>query len=343
MSEYDPETLMRKPESDRDDLFRGSFGNYMRGYSCMTILRTACEMGIFGLASKPVTLDEICSSKGTDRELTRMFCDSLVQIGLLSIIGDRYVDSAASALYLDPGSELYQGCSLEGLFDSMDSWTRLDQRLREGPEYLRRDQMFGERWIKAIAESCSGGIVGTVVDAVDERVDLSGRRTFLDLGGGHGLYTIGFVHRHPDLEGYVFDIPMMCPLAEENSRRYGVPLKTIAGDFYEDDLGGPYDVVFSSFNLSTSDIRMADRVYGSVKDGGILILRRHLPGTSADSIRNLEWSLRTWDGKGKKNYGGSWLPTSEDYLLRLSELGMETVSRERFDSTSELVILRKKS
>ncbi len=341
MNEYDPDMLMTAPEILSDSLIRGTFAGYMDGYSSIIILRTAVEMGIFDMASEPVTADSVCAEKGTDRDLTEMFLDSLAQLGLLSKDGDLYVDSEAAALYLDPKSRLYQEQSLKGIFANMDKWMHLEERLREGPEYIPREQFFGDRWIRSIAESCSGGGVGAVVDAVDAVVDLSGYGTFMDLGGGHGLYTIGFVHRHPNLKGYVFDSPMMRQLALDNSERYGVPLETISGDFYKDDLGGPYDVVFSSFNPSTTDIRMADRIYGSVKKDGLLILRRHLPNTSANSIRNLEWSMNVWEGKGKKNYGGSWLPTAEEYMDRLTQLGMKTLYRKDYDKVSELVILKK--
>ena len=340
MSELDPETLIRTPEVRGDELIRGQFGRYTEGYASMMVLRTAVKFGIFSIASEPVTVEGICASIGTDHDLTEMFLDTLVQMGLLERKDGRYSNSVASALYLDPESDYYQGNSLEGIFNGIDAWSDLENRLKNGPTYRPRDQVFGERWIKAIAESCLGSGVGAVIDAVDRHVDLSRYDTFFDLGGGHGLYTIGFVHKHPNLEGIVFDIPMMCPIAEANSKRYGVPIKAVPGDFYK-EIPGQYDVVFSSFNLSTSDIRMADPVFGCVKDGGILILRRHLPVTSKNDLRNLEWSLSTWDGKGKKNYGGSWLPTAEQYMDRLVELGMRIIVREQFDQGSELVILEK--
>ena len=340
MSEYDPDMLMKPLPVQPRALLRGTFGKYMEGYSCMHLLRAAVNLGIFDTASEPVTAAEVSEAKGTDAAFTEVFLDGLVQMDLLEKDGDRYVNAEPTSLYLDPKSRLYQEHTLKGIFESMDSWTQLEDRLKNGPRYLPRDQVFGERWLKSIAESCSGGEVGSVVDAVDARVDLSKYSTFMDLGGGHGLYTIGFVHRHPNLKGTVFDLPMMCPIAQENSRRYGVPIDTVAGDFYSDDLGH-YDVVYSSFNLSTSDIRMADRVFGSVNKGGLLILRRHLSGTSTNAISNVQWCLNTWDGKGKKNYGGSWLPTSEEYLARLQELGMQLLFRDKTDEASELVYLKK--
>ena len=337
----DPERLMHPVRNDRDALIRGKFGGYMTGFANAMILRTSFRLGLFDMAASPVSAKEISGKAGLDADLTVMLCDSLVQMGLLDRVEGGYVDSDVASAYLCRDSDTYQGNTLNGMFDNMDEWMHLEERLTTGPRHVRREEMFGEQWLRAIAESCLDGSVGAIVDEIDSRVDLSGYRTLLDLGGGHGLHSIGLVHKHPNLEATVFDVPMMCPIAMKNSERYGVPLRTIAGDFYKDDLGGPYDVVYSSFNLSTSDIRMADRVHGAVADGGLLILRRHLPATSQDSIRNLEWSLRTWDGKGKKNYGGSWLPTAEAYIERLIGLGMSMLVREQMDGSSELVIMTK--
>ena len=341
MSEIDPEILLHIPKELSDVLIRGQFAGYIDGFARIMVLRAAFELGIFDITSKGADIQKICNDCKTDRELTGMLCDCLIEMGLLSKNGEMYSNTDSSALFLDSKSVLFQKNSMEGLFHEADKWLLLEDRLRNGPAHIPREEMFGERWIKAIGESCMGGIVGTVIDAVCKHVDLSKYRTMLDLGGGHGFYAIGFAHKYRNLKVSLFDLPMMCPIAKSNSEKFGTPLDVIGGDFYKDDLGGPYDVVFSSFNLSTSDIKMCDRVFSSVSKNGLLILRRHLPNTSHNVLGNLEWCLNTWDGKGDKYYGGSWLPTSEQYIERMIDLGMEILVREQFDKVSEIVIMKK--
>ncbi len=340
MSDYDPEDLLRTPEIRSDVFIRGKLGGYMRGVACIHAVKAAVRLGLFARTRTPVTSGELSSLLHTDPDLTDMLCGSLAHMELLVKEGDRYVNSRASALYLDPSSPAYQETNLETMFARIDRWDSLEERLRNGPEFRPRDKVMGEKWLKGISESCMGGGIGSVVDEVAKYADLSGYGTFMDLAGGHGLYTIAFCHRYPNLKGFVFDQPMMREIAEENFRRYGKDITYIAGDFYTDEIG-VYDVVFSSFNLSTTDIRMCDRVFASVKEGGLLILRRHTERTTTDDISNLEWSLNTWEGKGKKNYGGCWLPTAEQYIERLTERGMELIHRADFDEGSELVILAK--
>lgn len=48
-----------------------------------------------------------------------------------------------------------------------------------------------------------------------DRVDLSGYRTMLDVGGGSGAHAIGAVCRWPALHALILDLPSVCPVAEE--------------------------------------------------------------------------------------------------------------------------------
>ena len=340
LSEYGPEDLLRSPEVRSDDFIRGELGSYMRGTASIHIVMAAVNLDLFSHTSSPITSAELCSILHTDPDLTEMLCGSLVQLNLLIKNDDTYINSKTSGLYLDSSSPAYQKSNLETILEKLNKWNDLENRLRNGPEYRPREQVMGEKWLRSISESCMGGGIGCVVDEIAKHVDLSAYRTFMDLAGGHGLYTIAICHRYPNLKGYVFDQPMMREIAEENFRRYGKDIEYIAGDFYKDEIG-VYDIVFSSFNLATTDIGMCDKVFDSVADGGLLILRRHTKRTTTDQISNLEWSLNTWDGKGKKNYGGCWLPTAEQYVDRLIERGMNLIHRADFDAGSELIILKK--
>ena len=84
-------------------------------------------------------------------------------------------------------------------------------------------------------------------------------------------------------------------------------------------------------------------MFSAVKPGGLLILRRHLRRGDTDPLRVLEWNLRVHDPeeKGKVRFGGSWLPTSEEYIGTMLGLGMSMVSRRDLGDGSELVVMRR--
>lgn len=94
----------------------------------------------------------------------------------------------------------------------------------------------------------------------------------LDLGGGHGRFARTFADH-----GYratLLDVPIVIDLARE---RHVDELDYRAGNYFEVDLGGPYDGVLMS-NIIHSEshednARLFQRVSAALKPGGYLALR----------------------------------------------------------------------
>ena len=341
----DPELLTEMPPVLSDELFDDVIGGYLDGFRRFAALRAAVDISLFAHTRGPVTIATLADDMDCDPVMLRMLCDCLVSMGHLLVKDGLYVSSEATALYLDPGSPRYQGTVLSNMSRRAEDWMDLSALVREGPRIDGSGEVYGEGWIKAIAESSMGGGVASVVSTVLDTVELPSEGTFMDLGGGHGLYTVAFSRKCPGLRCSLFDTPGMTAVARRVFDEYGCDAETVDGDFYVDDLGGPYDVLFSSFNHSTSDSGMCGKVFSAVKPGGLLILRRHLRRGDTDPLRVLEWNLRVRDPgeKGKVRFGGSWLPTSEEYIGTMLGLGMSMVSRRDLEDGSELVVMRRRN
>lgn len=339
----DPELLTEMPPVLSDELFDDAIGKYLDGFRRFAALRAAVRLSLFAHTRRPMTIDELTERIGCDPVMLRMLCDCLVPMGHLLVKDGLYVNSEATSLYLDPGSPRYQGTVLSNMSRRAEDWMELDSLVRDGPRIDDSGEVYGEGWIRAIAESSLGGGVANVVSTALDTVELPSEGTFMDLGGGHGLYTVAFSRKCPGLSCFLFDRPGMTAVARRVFDDYGCDAETVDGDFYTDDLGGPYDVLFSSFNHSTSDSGMCGKVFSTVKPGGLLILRRHLRRGDTDPLRVLEWNLRVRDPgeKGKVRFGGSWLPTSEEYIGTMLGLGMSMVSRRDLGDGSEIVIMRR--
>lgn len=340
----DPKMLVTAPDVTSEGL-TGKIEGWAGGLRRCHTLKAATELSLFRHTRDPVTAEDLAVRLGTDPVLTAMLCDCLEDMGLLEASEKGYRSTAETGTYLDPDSPRYQGTVLSNAFERMNTWTHLTSIVHDGPEKTSAEEVYGDRWLNAIAESSMCGGIALTVSVVESAVDLPREGTFLDLGGGHGLYTVAFLHRHPGLKGYLFDRPAMVPIAERTFAEYGCDAVAVPGDFYKDDLGGPYDVVFSSFNHSVSDSSLCNKVFSSVKPSGLLILRRHLRLAQPDPLIVMEWNLRIRDGdrKGGIRYCGSWLPTSEEYLERMGELGMDLVHRENMGDGSEIVVMRRKT
>lgn len=102
--------------------------------------------------------------------------------------------------------------------------------------------------------------------------DLDGPGRILDLGGGHGRYAIELTERGHDAT--IFDLPVSVGAARS---MHGERLEYIEGDFFEDDLGGPYDAVLASnivHGLSAEDNRrLIDRLSDVLAPGGALVVK----------------------------------------------------------------------
>ncbi len=339
----DPHILTEIPEACADDFIHNMLEEYYEGFRRTMAMKAALELSIFGYTRSPVTSADVSDSTGWDDVMTRLFLDCLVSMGLLEFADGRYCNSVVASTLLDPESPRYQGINLGYGMDRLMRWSELGEAVCQGPKVLPVSEVFGDTWIRAIGESAAGGSVAKILAEVESAVDLPEEGRFLDLGGGHGLYTVAFCTRHPGLKGYVFDRPEMVQLAEENFAEYGCDAGTISGDFYVDDLGGLYDVVFSSFNHSVSDITLCEKVRDAVAPGGLLIMRRHVYNGDPDPIRLLEWNIaiREGIGKGCQRFNGSWLPSSSEYVGCMEALGMEMLYRKMVDGGSELVIMRR--
>lgn len=339
----DPELLLEMPAVLSDDLFYGEFEEMFDGFRRTMTLKTAVDSGLFAYTREAATASDLSRALGWDDVMTRMLLDCLVETGFLIEEDGAYRNSEKTAIYLDPASPRYQGAGLENTFIRLMRWLSLSDFLKNGPSVVPTSEVFGERWIRAIGESALGGGIAKTVAFVAEHADIPDEGTFLDLGGGHGLYTVAFCRRFPGLKGAVFDKPEMTRIAEEMFSSYGCEASTIPGDFYVDPLGGPYDILFSSFNHSTSDSSLCEKVSGAVRPGGLLIMRRHVRNGPPKAHALMEWNLVLREGveKGKQRFRGSWLPTSEEYIERMEGLGMIMLTREDLGDGSEIVIMRR--
>ena len=75
-------------------------------------------------------------------------------------------------------------------------------------------------------------------------------RRLIDIGGGHGLYSVAFCKKYPSITATIFDWPNGIRAAKETVESEGVTerIQFHEGDFMTDDLGNGYDVALL-FNI----------------------------------------------------------------------------------------------
>jgi cyclopropane fatty-acyl-phospholipid synthase-like methyltransferase len=137
-------------------------------------------------------------------------------------------------------------------------------------------------------------------------------RRLLDIGGGHGLYSIKFCRRYPDLSATVFDAPQALEVAGETiaAEKIGDRVRFQEGDFWIDDLGTGHDValLFNVIHIYSPDENtdLLRKVVGALNQGGLIVIMEQITskvsGSTANALARLQ-GLNFFNDLGAQTYG----------------------------------------
>lgn len=274
--------------------------NYRKLYD---VVKLSAEIDLFSAMRQPVTPEDLAAGTGVDTRFINYLLNVLVRFGYVEKTGtdDRpcYVNTAVSMLYLSSDSPSYIG---DEIFGEIETYDALRHYVDEGP---KKDTITKDYWTPELLKNIGAfALLGHVQDAVG-KVDLSGRKTMLDIGGGHGLYSIYFTEKYPGLKACVLDLPAVTEIARVNIDRYKAAdrVSVISGDFQDMKPGEKYDVVFVS-NVTASHEELCallTRARGLLSRSGMLILRNYVSDTGHD-----DWSpvivLDRYSRRGRQTF-----------------------------------------
>ena len=244
---------------------------------------TAIKIGMFdALSEKPMTADEIAQHRNIDSRGAQILLNCLESFGYLNLEGDRYANTKLTSKWLlqDSPSRMldFVGWWRELVFKFWDE--HFDRALREGkpPEtiYEWLDHQPGG-W--AIAQAAFEATARLLVEDVIKKIELPpGATKILDVGGGHGLYSIELCKRYPHLSATIFDLPTALDRARSNIAHEGLAGRVAVkpGDYTNDDLGNDYDGVFlfNVIHAHTADENghLLDRVSKALNPSGRVMI-----------------------------------------------------------------------
>lgn len=244
------------------------------------VLLTANRLGLFSaLAGGPMTLQQITGELGTQPRATRLMLNACIALDLLMEEDGRYSNSKLSEAFLVPGRQGYLGDAIRYSDDLYDTWGKLEQGLTSGSapmpahRYTGTDSAQTRNFVYGMHNRALG--IGRVL--VD-LVDLSGRKSMIDVGGGPGTYSALLAQRYPQLRCRVLDLPGVLEIAAEIIESMDVSgrVTTQPLDYLNDDFPPANDVVLISgvFHRETEEtcrdlIRRAGRALDS---GGLLVI-----------------------------------------------------------------------
>jgi len=220
------------------------------GYWEACVLHAGVQLDLFTvLGADTMRANEIADKLSADSRGTTMLLNALVAMGLLGKEEDRYANTMASRTLLDRESPQYFGYLIRHHHNLMGAWEQLSESVRKGAPFFKDATRGGgglEPFLMGMFNSAMG-----VAPQLATQIDLSGRRSLLDLGGGPGTYAIHFCLENPELMGTVYDLPGTEVFARKIIEQFGLPdrIDFMPGDYFNNDLKGRYDVVWISHIL----------------------------------------------------------------------------------------------
>lgn len=225
---------------------------------------------------------EVAAQMGTHPVNTRHFLDSLTTIGLVEKRRGSYRNLHATEKFLKTTSEYYVGPLFTMIREmSVSSLDNIEELVRKGPCPLNEQEDIGSEstWVdgaRAGALWVYGEMGCRIAEIIANLPGFGGFDKMLDLGGGHGIFTLYTVEAHPTMRGVVFDQPAVVEVAREFVGKYSMAerVTVMGGNYQVDDFGQDYDLIWASATLNFAKAnldQMLTRIYKALIPGGYFI------------------------------------------------------------------------
>ncbi len=337
--------LMKKPEVVPDKFMR-IVEDSMQGFRRYKVLATALDLNIFEYMKTPITPQKLANKLGCDQKMVTLLCDVLCNLELLYIDGESYANTEISNTYILSDSPYSQLNYISGMGKNIKLWEKLQDIIKNGPLIVEKEKFFGDGVIHSMAENAKCGMLQEIVPTVIENVDFKNARKLLDLGGGHGLYAIGFASLNKYLEAFVFDLPQVVEQTKLYIQKYGADhVDVIQGNFFTDDIGDGYDIIFSSLNPGGRVPELVPKIVSALNKGGVFV-NRQVPDEDSisDPLLTLDWNLWTFEDIKKANsrYSFENSVSFNDYIDVLKVNGLD-VFKEICLKDGSMIVFSKKT
>ncbi|MER7009461.1 class I SAM-dependent methyltransferase [Dactylosporangium sp. NPDC000555] len=318
---------------------RRSILEHLLAYKRTAVLRTALELRLFdAVQAGHATPAAVGAATGVPERSVRVLLAALAAAGL--VVEDGGADApqyglpdGAERLLVSTSADYAGGAALVAASQlEWESMGRLTGIVRAGTTPLPVDagsagfpywQDFAEHGTFATHQ-----VADAVTDAVAGVVDDSAPLHVLDLGCGHAIFGLALARRFPGARLTAFDRDDILPHARKNGAATGLSSRTtfVAGDAFQTDLGGPYDVVVLANLLPQFDphdgVRLLRRAATVLAPGGRVVVAGFTVGDDEPAreygARMLSLLMLAWTRGGE-------VPTSPGYLRMLAAAGLDEV------------------
>jgi O-methyltransferase domain/Dimerisation domain len=218
------------------------------GFWASKALLSAVEIGVFTeLAKGEKDLTALQGRLGIHPRGARDFLDTLVALGFLGRLDEKYANTPETDLYLDKHKPTYIGGMLEmANLRLYQHWGHLTMALRTGSPQNESKDGSSEPFAALYADparlktflAAMTGISRMANKEIAKKVPWKQYRTFADVGTAQGDLAVQIALEHGHLRGFGYDLPEVRLIFEEYVEQNGVNgrLSFHQGNFFRDPL-----------------------------------------------------------------------------------------------------------
>ncbi len=247
-----------------------------------SILGASARHGIFtALEASPDTAAGVAKTTGISHRGAQALLDGATGLGLLTLSGGRYQNTPEASAFLVKGKPSYLGGMAEVFLDDLETWRKLPESAKTGLPVAQdtadvADNPFWHVLVPAIA-----ALALPVAQVAADRLGVAkaGAASWLDVGGGSGVWSAVWLGANKLAKGVQLDWPQVNEIARGFVANFGVAdrFHTIDGDFHSTDFGSAlYDFAICSnmAHQETPEDNLAffGKFRRALKPGGTLVI-----------------------------------------------------------------------
>ena len=290
---------------------------------------SAGRLGVFeALAEGPLSASALAARIAASVHGTVTLADFLVTVGYLQKQDDAFANTTSTQRWFTSAGQVNY---TPGLLWTHEAWSMMgglaESVRRGGPEKLLWDAMVDQPQLGQLFSAYMGAFAADLGPDLLEHVPVSPNyRRLLDLGGSHGLHSIRFCQRYPQLDAVIVDMPSALTETGDEIERVQLSdrIRLSPGTLQEHDWGCDNDLVFYlsvAHNHTAEENRLAIQQIGeSLQPGGLLVIHEYIAESPLDAL-NAAFRLTLLIETGTQTH------TDADYRDWLNAAGFTAIQR----------------
>ena len=258
------------------------------GYWKTCALHAGVKLDLFStIGENELTAGEVAQSINGNIDGVGRLLNALTAMKLLIKTAHKFQNTDGAKEFLVKIAPGYIGHMIMHHHHLMESWNRLDESVITGKSVRPGISVSSEEWRESFLMGMFN-LAMSLAPKLVQMIDLTGKRSLLDLGGGPGTYAIHFCQHNPQLNATVYDLPTTRPFAEKTISGFGLShrIDFQEGDYTQLGIEGCYDVAWLSHILHGESPDMCDAIIrkavNALNAGGLIIVHEFILNDSMD-------------------------------------------------------------